>query len=93
MSNRPPELDMTIEGEYRSPRKPPFMTRVLIWAIAIAVLAGAFTLAAFALWLAMIILPVAIGAAVIAWLAWRFQMWRGNGSLRGGVPPRDIYRP
>ena len=84
---------MTIKGEYRTPPKPPFMTRVMIWAIVIAVLTGAFALAAFALWLALIILPVAIGAAVVAWLIWRFQVWRGNASLRGGPPPRDIYRP
>lgn len=91
MSNRPPELDMTIEGEYRTPHKPPFMARVMIWAIVIAVLAGALTLAAFALWLALIILPVAIGAAVVAWLVWRFQTWRGKASVGGG-PRRDIYR-
>ncbi len=92
MSNRPPELDMTIEGEYRTPPKPPFMTRVLIWAIVVAVLVGSFALAAFALWLALVILPVALGAAVVAWLIWRFQVWRGNASIRGsGNRRRDIY--
>lgn len=91
MSNRPPELDMTIAGEYRTPPKPSFMTRVMIWAIVVAALAGAFALAAFALWLALIILPVAIGAAVVAWLIWRFQVWRGQRSVGGG-PRRDIYR-
>jgi len=83
MSKRPPELDMTLEGEFRSPPKPPLMTRILIWAVIVAVIASALVIAAFALWLALIILPVAVGAAVVAWAIWRFQMWRAGRSVQG----------
>jgi hypothetical protein len=59
---RPPELEMTLEGDFVSQPKPPVSTRILFWAVVVAVLAGALSLAALALWVAMIILPVAIGA-------------------------------
>lgn len=90
MNERPPELDMTLDGEFRTPPKPPLLTRVLVWAVIVAVIACALTLAAFALWIALIILPVAIGAAAVAWLLWRFQIWRAGGQLRSG--PGGIQR-
>ncbi|MGE0418496.1 MAG: hypothetical protein AB7O80_16970 [Acetobacteraceae bacterium] len=82
MNDRPPELDMTIEGDFRTPPKPPLLSRILFWAIVVAVIAGALTIAAFALWIALLILPVAIGAAIIAWAIYRYQIWRAGGSLR-----------
>jgi len=73
-----------------SPPKPPIATRILIWAVVIAVLAGALSVAAFALWLAFIILPVALAAGVIAWLAYRYQLWRARSSVS---QQRDVWRP
>jgi hypothetical protein len=94
MINRPPELDMTVDGAFRTPPKPPLLNRILVWAVIVAVLAGSLVVAALALWLALIILPVAIGAALIAWIVYRYHAWRSAGSLRGGqVGGRDIYRP
>ncbi len=85
MNHRPPELDMTIEGEFRTPPRPPLLNRILIWAVIVAVLAGALVFAALALWLALIILPVAIGAAVIAWAIYRYQAWRAKGPNGGSI--------
>ena len=90
MNQRPPELDMTIEGEFRTPPKPPLLNRILLWAIIVAALAGALVFAALVLWLALIILPVAIGAALIAWAIYRYQAWRAGGSIGGGS--RDLWR-
>ena len=93
MNQRPPELDMTIEGEFRTPPKPPLLNRILIWAIIVAALAGALVFAALALWLALIILPVAIGAAVIAWAIYRYQAWRAKGAAGGSIGGgRDLWR-
>lgn len=75
---RPPDLEMTIEGEFVSPPTAPMSSRILMWAIVIAVVAGALSLAAFALWIALIILPVAFGAAVVAWAMFRYRMWRAH---------------
>jgi hypothetical protein len=91
MSDRvPPELDMRADGSFRLPPRPPILVRIFIWAAVIAVIAGGLALAAFALWLALILVPVALLAAVIAWLAFRFQLWRARSSISG---QRDIWRP
>lgn len=82
---------MTPEGEFRTPPKPPLATRIMLWAVIVAVIAGALALAAFALWIALIILPVALAAACIAWLIWRFQVWRAGGRIGGRQ--RDLWRP
>lgn len=81
---------MTLNGEFVSPPKAPITSRILLWAIIIAVIGGALSLAAFALWLALLILPVAFGAAVIAWGIYRFQAWRAAKSLGG---QRNLWRP
>ena len=78
----PPELDMTLEGEFVSPPRPTISTRIMFWAIVVAIIAGGLSLAALALWLAMLVLPIAVGAAVIGYIMFRYKMWRA-GQLRG----------
>jgi hypothetical protein len=87
---RPPELDMTLEGEFVSPPVAPISSRILMWAFVIAVIAGALSLAAFALWLALLILPVALGAAVVAYAMFRYRIWRARHSVSG---QRGVWRP
>ena len=89
----PPELEMTLEGEFVSSPTPPLSTRIMFWAIVVAVIAGGFALAALALWVAMLVLPIAIGAAVVGYIMYRYRMWRARqvGGRRGQVwapPPR-----
>jgi hypothetical protein len=90
IERRPPELDMTIDGEFVAPPPAPVASRVLLWAVVIAVIAGALAIAAFALWLALMILPVAVGAAVIAWGMMRYRIWREQ-RLMGGQ--QGLWRP
>jgi hypothetical protein len=85
----PPELEMRVDGSFRTPPRPPILTRIFIWAAVIAVIAGGLAAAAFALWIALILVPVALLAAVIAWLAFRFQLWRARNSIGG---QRDVWR-
>ncbi|MEA2726113.1 MAG: hypothetical protein QOF70_588 [Acetobacteraceae bacterium] len=87
---RPPELDMTINGEFVAPPTAPISSRILMWAIVVAVLAGALSLAALALWVALIILPVAFAAAVVAWAMFRYRVWRAQRSMAGH---RNLWRP
>ena len=86
----PPELEMTIDGEFVSPPTPPIGARVLVGALVVAVIAGALSIAALALWLAMMILPVALAAGVIAWGMYRYRLWRDRLSLGGR---QDLWRP
>ena len=77
---------MTINGEFVSPPAAPFSSRILMWAVVVAVIAGALSLAAFALWLALLILPVAFGAAVIAYGIFRYKLWRAQRAVGGQRP-------
>ena len=88
--HRPPELEMTINGEFVSPATAPITSRIFMWAIVIAVVTGALSLAAFALWIALIILPVAFGAAVVAWAMFRYRVWRVQRSM-GAQPDIKHY--
>jgi hypothetical protein len=90
MSDRyPPELDMLPDGSFRQPARPPILTRIFLWAVVIAVIAGGLAAAAFALWLVLILLPVALLAGAIAWLAFRVQLWRARNAATGS---RNLWR-
>lgn len=86
----PPQLDMTINGEFVPTQEPPVSARIMLWAIVVAVIAGGLTLAALALWVALIILPVALAAGVIAWAMFRYRLWRAQRSVGG---QRNLWRP
>ena len=79
---RPPELDLLPDGRYR-PRRLPLASRIFAWAMVTAVIAAGLAAAALALWLALILIPVVMLAGLIAWLAFRYQLWRaGRGAWR-----------
>jgi membrane protein implicated in regulation of membrane protease activity len=86
----PPELDMTLEGEFVTPPTPPISARIMVWAVVIALITGGVALAALALWVALIILPVALGAAVVAYALFRYRMWRAQRSVGG---QQSVWRP
>lgn len=73
--HRPPEIELLPDGSYR-PRRPPIATRIFAWAVVIGVAAGALAVASLALWFALILIPVVVAAGLIAWLAFRYQLWR-----------------
>ncbi len=71
-------LDMTPDGQFRQPARPPLSARVLAVALAVLAISAALAIGALALWLALILVPVALGAAAVAWLAWRYRLWRAG---------------
>jgi hypothetical protein len=79
-------IDMTPDGDFVEPSNSSLTERIGRWAFVIAVLAGGLAAAALALWFALALIPVAIGAALVAWVAFRFQMWRIRRSF-----PRDRF--
>jgi hypothetical protein len=81
---------MTLNGEFVSPPTVPISTRILMWAVVVAVIAGALSVAAFALWIALIILPVAFAAGVVAWAMFRYRVWKAQRSMAG---QRSVWRP
>ena len=80
-----PVLDMTPDGQFvdapPTPGMPPFGVRVMGISILVAVLAGFAAIALLALWLALQLIPIAIGAGLIAYGVFRFQAWRARSSL------------
>ncbi len=84
----PPLLDLTPEGEFRrapSPSGPPFgrpswaarlAARALVVALIVALIAGGLATAALAFWLALTLIPIAIAAGLVAYVAFRFNLWR-----------------
>lgn len=77
------QIDMTPDGDFREPAKPPLAARIFFWAILVVTVAGSIVVAALALWFALALIPLVIGAAIVAYLAFRFQLWRSGGSLGG----------
>lgn len=86
----PPELDMTPDGSFRESPRPPLGMRVAAIAIVTAVLAGTLAIALLALWFALALIPVALIAAAIAWIAFRIRLWRLRRSA--SVQPA-VWRP
>ena len=82
------QLDMTPDGQFRTPPRPPVSLRIIAGAVLVAVVAGGLALAAFALWFALLLLPVAILAVLIAVALLRFRMWqaRRRGASFGRHP-------
>ena len=82
---QPPLLDLTPEGEFRQPTPPfgrppfgglPWLARIAAWALVVALVAGGLAVAAVAFWLALTLIPIAIVAGLIAYVAFRFNLWR-----------------
>jgi hypothetical protein len=72
-------IDMTPDGDFVSPRPRPaggLAVTLGLSAAIVAAVAGAIVVAALLLWVASIMIPVALVAGVVAYAAFRFQMWR-----------------
>lgn len=78
-------IEMTLEGEFVSappPPPPPVGTKVMLWAIMTTVIAAAVLIVAVTFWFLVMILPVVLGAAVVGYLAWRYQLWRASRAFQ-----------
>jgi hypothetical protein len=81
---------MVIDRSFRFPSRASLPMKIAGVAIIIAVLAGALAVAVLALWLLAALIPIAVVAGVIAWVAIRFQLWRSRRAYNG-LPP-DLFR-
>jgi uncharacterized membrane protein YdbT with pleckstrin-like domain len=77
---------MTPDGQFVDQRTETPSEKILRIAIVVAVVAGMAVVAALALWVAMALIPLAIGAALIAYAAFRWRQWRLGRSAGGGFP-------
>ena len=79
------QLDMTPDGQYRTPRRAPITTQILAGAVLVAVIAGGLAFAAFALWIALLLVPVVILAVLVAVLTLRFKLWQARRAAGNGT--------
>ncbi|HYZ64748.1 MAG TPA: hypothetical protein VE650_20020 [Acetobacteraceae bacterium] len=88
MNRIPPTLDMLPDGSFRSPPPPtgvPLSTKLLFGAVLVAMVAGAIAVAAVAVWVLSMVLPVLVVAGVVAWGLIKYRRWqllRGARNLR-----------
>lgn len=88
MQDLPPrQIDMTPDGRFVTPPPTPIASRLFRYAVVLAVVAGAAAIAALALWVALLLIPIALAAALIAYAAFRWRMWR-RGSRFGDITRR-----
>ena len=96
LGRRPPILDMTPEGEFRDPVPPPrqnwldrALARIGGLALLLAIAAAGLLLVALAILFLGLLLPIAIGAGLVAFVSlwWRARRLRGGagGGRPGGV--------
>lgn len=88
MDRIPPTLDMTPDGAFRRPPPmgggAPLSFKLLAGAVLVAVVAGAIAVAALALWVVALLLPVVIVAGGVAWATMRYRRWQLlRGSSKG----------
>ena len=69
-------LDMTPDGKFRTPPPTPWASRILRYAILTGLVAAGLAMAAFALWFALMLIPIVIGAALVAYAAFRWRLWK-----------------
>ena len=91
----PPVLDMTPDGQFREPLRQgagaprvPASFKLLIGAVVVAILAGTAAVAALALWVVSMLLPVMIIAGGVAYAAFKYRQWRGRGAGPGALRRR-----
>lgn len=88
MTHIPPTLDMRLDGSFRTPPQPrglPLSFKLMVGAILVALVAAAIAIAALALWVFSMVLPVVILAGAVAWATVKFRRWqllRGARNLR-----------
>ncbi len=82
MRDRVPQiLDMTPQGAFVAPaRTATWPLKLGLGAALVAAVTGGLALAAVFLWVASVLVPVALVAGLVAYVAFRFQMWRVRGS-------------
>lgn len=86
-------IDMDLEGHIRPPAASPLMGRVLRAAVVVAALGTMLGVGLLALGLALALIPIVLMAALVAWGAFRFQMWRRRADLSAVVSHRPHGAP
>lgn len=88
MNRVPPTIDMRPDGSFIAPPRSglTLSAKIMIGAFVIAVIAGSLALAAVAVWLLSLLLPVIVAAALVGFATIKYRQWQA--ARRRGVVPR-----
>ena len=83
-------IDMTPDGRFRAPPRMPVSTRIIVGAVLVAAVAAGLAFAAFALWIALMLIPVVIAAGLVAFVALKFKLWQGRRRAAASRSPGPV---
>ena len=86
------QIDMTPDGRFTTPPRAPISTRIIAGAVLVAVAAAGLAFAAFALWIALALVPVVLAAVVIAVVTIRFKIWQARRRAASFGGDRNVAR-
>ena len=96
MTRQPPIIDMRPDGSFVEPPRratSPVTAKLMLGGILVAAVAVSIAVAALAVWVVSLVLPVAILAAAVAWAAFKFRQWQSFRSYGGrNLDPRQPGR-
>jgi hypothetical protein len=87
-----PQIDMTPDGQFLEPPRETPAEKLLRYGVVVAAIAGLVAVAALAFWLAVLLIPVVIIAAAVAYAAFRWRMWKLGRSAGGELRPPPFGR-
>ena len=88
----PPTIDLLPHGSFRQPpRRPvvPLSAKMMLAAVVVAAIGVSILVAALAIWVVSMVLPVVLIAAAGAWCIYKFQRWQLFRSQAGALRPRQ----
>ena len=90
MNDRPPTLDMRLDGSFRTPPRAglPLSFKLMMGGVLLALTAGAVAFAALAIWVMSMVLPVLLVAGLFTCGMVRFRRWQAIRAMSGS---RSLY--
>lgn len=92
MNRVPPTIDMLPDGSFRQPPRPPVVplsAKMILAAIVITAVGVSVLVAALAIWVVSMVLPVVVMAGAVLYGLYRFRRWQYRGQP-GALRPRQF---
>lgn len=92
MTRVPPTIDMLPDGSFRPPPQRPIVplsAKMMLAAVAVAALGVSVLVAAFAIWVVSMVLPIILIAGAGAYGLYRYRQWQLRRGQPGGLRPRQ----
>lgn len=88
----PPTIDMRPDGSFRQPPRPgvvPLSAKMMLAAVVVAAVGVSVLVAALAIWVVSMLLPVVIIAGAGAYALYKYRRWQLLRGQPGALRPRQ----